>query len=330
MAHKNGIAMVFVFILCTIGMYACAPTQTQKPTTEELPIALATVTAEKLPVITATATAEKIPVYPATPTAEKLPVHPPTERPSITDTNMILIPKGEFLMGSAEIDKNAGSEEKPQHMVYLSDYYIDLTEVTNGMYRVCVDAGACSEPQEGTSYTREYYYDNTEYDDYPVINVDWYQARTYCEWRGSRLPTEAEWEKAARGIDGRIFPWGNSFDGKLANFCDNSCPFDWTDKNVDDGYPDTSPAYSYPSGASPYGLLNMAGNVYEWVQDWYLDTYYQNSPFENPLGPPDDEYHVVRGGSWSDGSIGLRVAYRSTNAPTDYSGSIGFRCASSP
>jgi formylglycine-generating enzyme required for sulfatase activity len=243
---------------------------------------------------------------------------------------MILIPKGEFLMGAAETDKNAGNEEKPQHSIYLSDYYIDLTEVTNGMYRACVEAGVCTVPKEGRSFTREHYYNDSDFDNYPVVNVDWNQASTYCAWRGARLPSEAEWEKAARGTDGRIFPWGSSFDGQLANFCDQSCPLEWADINIDDGYPDTSPVDSYTGGASPYGLLNMAGNVYEWVQDWYLDTYYPISPFENPLGPPYGEYHSVRGGSWSDGSIGLRVTYRSTNAATDYGGSMGFRCAYSP
>ncbi len=344
MARKYGPRILSIYILCAVGLYGCAtpltstpeaivekpPAPTTIPAAEKLPAATPIVpappTAEKLPAIAATATAEKLPAIQATMGADGL--HPLAA--FVSSIDMILIPKGEFLMGAAETDRSAGNDEKPQHFIYLSDYYIDPTEITNSMYQACVEAGVCTLPQERTSYTRENYYGNPDFDSYPVIHVDWNQARTYCEWRGARLPTEAEWEKAARGTDGRIFPWGISFESGLANFCDKNCPLNWADNNLDDGYPDTSPAESFPGGASPYGLLNMAGNVYEWVQDWYQETYYLNSPYENPLGPSTGVLHIVRGGSWSDGSNGLRVSYRSSNAPTDYSGSIGFRCAYSP
>jgi len=358
MAPKYGLALLIIFVLCAAGFYGCtAPsTPTLEPITDKPPASTTMPTAERLPVttpaMTAIPTVEKLPVYPATATstAEKLPVSTPTTISTVEkipvfpatstvaklppvaaqDTVMVLITQGEFLMGAAEADKNAGSDEKPQHMVFLSDYYIDSAEVTNSLYQACVEAGVCTLPQERTSYIRENYYGNPDFDSYPVIQVDWNQARTYCEWRGARLPTEAEWEKAARGTDGRIFPWGISFESRLTNFCDKNCPLEWADNNSDDGYPDTSPAESFPGGASPYGLLNMAGNVYEWVQDWYQETYYLNSPYENPLGPSTGVLHIVRGGSWSDGSNGLRASYRSSNAPADYSGSIGFRCAYSP
>jgi formylglycine-generating enzyme required for sulfatase activity len=225
---------------------------------------------------------------------------------------MVLIPAGEFLMGSTDADKDAASDEKPQHKVYLDAYDIDLTEVTNTMYRACVEAGVCSKPSCS-------YYDDSGRAQHPVVCVDWNQAVAYCEWRGARLPTEAEWEKAARGTDGRIYPWGESIECDRANYGGTyGC------------VGDTTKVGSYPSGASPYGLLDMAGNVWEWVQDWYLETFYQNTPFENPLGPSSGEYRVLRGGSWYGNDNYLRVAVRYNLNPTGQISSIGFRCGASP
>jgi len=179
---------------------------------------------------------------------------PPTLTPLPT---MVYVPAGEFIMGSDEGD----SDEQPVHTVYLDAFYIDKYEVTNAQYRRCVEAGAYSLPHSTDRYT------DPNYAEYPVVYVDWYQAEAYCRWAGKRLPTEAEWEKAARGTEGRIWPWGNAFDGSKVNSCDKNCPYDYNDASVDDGYADTAPVGSYPAGASPCGALDMAGNVWEWVAD---------------------------------------------------------------
>ena len=198
---------------------------------------------------------------------------------------LLYVPAGNFLMGPANSDPNAKSWEKPQHTVYLDAFWIDQTDVTNAMYSKCVSARACNLPTNLNSNTRSSYYGNSQFDNYPVIYVDWNMAKTYCEWTGRQLPTEAQWEKAARGMDGRTYPWGNNVpDDTLLNY------------NLNLG--DTTAVGQYPKGASPYGALDMAGNVSEWVADWFSDTYYQSSPSSNPIGPDTGTDRVVRGGSW--------------------------------
>jgi len=233
----------------------------------------------------------------------------------------VYVPAGEFLMGSADSDSLASSDEKPQHTVYLDAFWIDKTEVTNAMYALCVTAEACQPPGDTRSYTRDNYYGNSQYADYPVINVSWNDAQAYCQWAGRQLPTEAEWEKAARGINGRIYPWGNATpDSNLLNF------------NEQVG--DTTKVGSYPNGASPYGALDMAGNVWEWVNDWYHETYYSSSPAENPPGPSSGNYRVLRGGSWIyeaqwmyDAQQFVRAADRFWIGSDDGGIVFGFRCA---
>jgi formylglycine-generating enzyme required for sulfatase activity len=239
------------------------------------------------------------------------------------EPGMVFIPAGEFTMGSYL----GGDDEKPERKVFLDAFCIDQYEVSNAQYKECVDAGACNPPARTSSSTRLSYYDNLEYDNYPVIWVTWNDAQTYCKWRGKRLPTEAEWEKAARGTDGRLWPWGNSDpDGTKLNLCDVNCIYDWKEPQIDDGYQDTAPVGSFEAGKSPYGVYNMGGNVREWVADWFLPDYYSNAPDRNPPGPSSGEGRVLRGGSWRSDISVSRPTYRLWYSPGVQDEYIGFRC----
>jgi formylglycine-generating enzyme required for sulfatase activity len=235
----------------------------------------------------------------------------------VSGISMRLISAGEFAMGS---DNNNVPYEQPVHHVYLDAYYIDKYEITNAMYNVCVGKGICREPVY-------HWFDNDlRYSQNPVVYITWIMAKTYCEWRGARLPTEAEWEKAARGKDEFIYPWGNDFDALLSNFCDTNCS-NYVDRSKNDGYGKTSPVGTYPNGASPYGVFDMAGNAYEWVADWFDTNYYANSPSSNPLGPSNGQFRVLRGGSFGSSDIYVRTTSRwsaKENAVNEY---WGFRCA---
>jgi formylglycine-generating enzyme required for sulfatase activity len=242
---------------------------------------------------------------------------------------IVYVPAGEFTMGSdPETDPFFWGAESPSHQVHLDAFWIYRTEVTNGMYAACVEARPCNLPKDTNSLSRANYYGDPQYENYPVISVTWYQARNYCQWAGGRLPSEAEWEKAARGTDGRLFPWGDQTpNAGQANFCDRRCSnAAERDSSVDDGYADTAPVGNYPSGASPYGALDMAGNVWEWVADWHQVGYYRNSPYENPPGPAGGDRRGFRGGSWFNGPDGVRTVARSSRKPGDSYYSIGFRC----
>lgn len=249
-----------------------------------------------------------------------------TQISPIDGAEMVYVPAGEFTMGSDDGDSN----EKPVHTVSLDTYWIDKYEVTNALYKKCVGKGNCARPAETKSYTRNSYYSNSQYDIYPVIYVSWNDARDYCAWAGKRLPTEAEWEKAARGADGQIYPWGDEWDVRTTrrlNFSDKNNPTGPSDTFANDGYGDTAPVGSYQNGASPYGALDMAGNVWEWVNDLYDSAYYSTSPRENPQGPSSGQSRVLRGGSFDYLPSSARAAYRGFNAPDYRSSSLGFRCA---
>jgi len=224
---------------------------------------------------------------------------------------MVLVSAGEFTMGS----NDGASDENPVHNVYLDAFWIDKFEVTNALYKKCVDAGKCQPPSPTKSFTRDSYYGDARYDNYPVIYVSWNDASAFCSWAGKHLPTEAEWEKAARGTDGRVYPWGNTFDKNLLN-------------SFEGGKGDTTAVGSYLGGASPYSVMDMAGNVWEWVADWYSDNYYVSSPRNNPKGPSSGQSRVLRGGSWGDLRYLVRVSSRNYGySPVLRYYVIGFRCA---
>lgn len=229
------------------------------------------------------------------------------------NTEMVLVEAGEFLMGSDQAtDSYFWGAEGPSHTVFLDSYYIYKTEVTNAMYQACVDEKACPKPSQIYSATREDYFINSQYANYPVIYVSWVGALSYCQWAGAKLPTEAQWEKAARGIDGRMFPWGNELPApSLLNY----------------NASDTAEVGSFPQGVSPFGALDIAGNVLEWVNDRFQSGYYDVSPLENPIGPAGGNRRVIRGGAWEHLDISaLRTVARASLAESYTGNNIGFRC----
>lgn len=252
----------------------------------------------------------------STPTLNPAYIPPPCEVEGETWTSpadgmtLACIPAGEFRMGSNEND-----DESPVHTVYLDAFWMNQTEVTNAMYAQCVDAGKCNLPSD----TGRFY--DSGYQDHPVVYMSWHDAQAYCKWRGARLPTEAEWEKAARGgLEGKTYPWGDetpvctsgAINGAQYRSCDGQ----------------TVAVGSF--AANGYGLYDMSGNVWEWVADWYDSGYYGSSPSSNPAGPEEGSSRVLRGGSWFDYDRDLRLAYRSgMYFPNVSDNDNGFRCARS-
>lgn len=213
--------------------------------------------------------------------------------------DMALVPEGEFIMGLQSGEPL--SELNPLRRVYLKSFYIDVYEVTNALYHSCVDAGGCSAPSWNTDYPvtlhedGKRWYTAKDMDSYPVVGVTWQQAVAYCRWAGKRLPSSAEWEKSARGADGRTYPWGNEWDGKKAN---------WDDGGKVDGFIKIAPVGSFPSGKSPYGAMDMAGNVREWTDNF-----------------------VLRGGSWYSRPLSLRAGDPGHEFLVERDDDMGFRCA---
>jgi formylglycine-generating enzyme required for sulfatase activity len=224
---------------------------------------------------------------------------------------MVLIPSGEFVMGSS-----AASDERPAHRVYLDAYYLDAFEVTISRYAKFIESVTTQQaPHQWNTVNL------TEDGDRPVIGVNWSDADAYCRWTEKRLPAEAEWEKAARGTDGRKYPWGDEDPGEnVANF-GRCCG--WS------GFELLAVVGTHPAGKSPYGAFDLTGNVWEWVADWYDPQYYKTSPDRNPRGPSSGRDKVIRGSSWSNRVSDLRASIRDRVSPTYRNYSIGFRCAAS-
>ena len=267
----------------------------------------------------------EIPTPPTnTPPATAVPTRTPT--PTLTPTSvfgigseevsekdgmtLLYVPAGEFLRGSTENDKYAYSDEFPQRSIYLDAFWIDQTEVTNIMYKQCVENGDC-DPPNNTNY-----YNDNDYSSHPIVYVSWYDAEDYCKWAERRLPTEAEWEKAARGNNGLVYPWGNTFNSSLGNVNSNN----------------TMPVGSFTDNASPFGALDMASNVWEWVQDGYDGKYYDNdqSPRKNPFNTNEKRGKIFRGGGWYSNEGFGRSALRNYYGPNNIYYYLGFRCALSP
>ena len=238
---------------------------------------------------------------------------------ALEDTRMVKVPAGEFRMGcDKKGDPDCWAGEEPVHTVHVDAFSIDKYEVTFRRYQKCIDAGRCKEPGIGGACN----YGWPGKDDMPVNCVTWYQAEAFCKWEGKRLPTEAEWEKAARGTDLRRFPWGSAAP---------SCEYAAMDRpgagHMGCGTGDTLPVGSRPAGASPYGAMDMAGNLWEWTADWYDPFYYWNSPKRDPRGPGSGTYKTARGGDiYTRTPRALRTAVRFNYAPENYSIAVGFRC----
>ena len=235
---------------------------------------------------------------------------------------MVYVPAGEFLMGTSDADIERFKEifplrniarfdnERPQRTVFVDTFYIDKYEVTNKQYKQFLSE---------TGYKPKHYLDRLPYNtpNFPAVVLEWEDAAAYTVWAGKRLPTEAEWEKAARGTDGRFWPWGNEWDGTKLSGNDGT--------GLKDGYKETAPVGQFPQGASPYGAHDMAGNLWEWVSDWYDPNYYRTAPPNvNPQGPETGDGHVLKGGGWAENLDFTRCASRLGGNP----GSLlrGFRC----
>ncbi len=349
-----------IILLLLVGVASCAPMRSSRERDAlNTPVSLA---------LTETASAANIiSTQPSdTPTVTITFTAPPSDTPTSTHSptpeagatmvsekdgmTMVYVPAGSFLMGSSEeeidfvseycIEKQEQSnspytntrydpclisnydDERPQLEVYLDAFWIDRTEVTNAQFKQCVKEGQCLTPTKGCVPSNPTYFDS-EKGSYPVVCVDWNTAQAYCQWAGRRLPTNAEWEKAARGTDGRIYPWGN--DTPRCYLANTQACLAMADE-----------VGLRPEGASPYGALDMLGNVSEWVADWYDEDYYTYSPRENPPGPTswnsgiawkDWEIRVVRGGSWWTRPWMTRAAERQYR-PTEgtLGDKLGFRC----
>jgi serine/threonine protein kinase len=313
------------------------PSDTPSPTDTDTPTLTPTFTPQPTATATATPTATFTPQPTATPTATptttSTPTASPTQPPPIP-SGMVLIPAGNFIQGSSDAEIVAArqmcadgfggtcphplewfSDETPRRTVYLDAFYIDKLEVTNQQFAAFAAATNYQTDAEKKSESQTWRTFNTPgRENRPVIWISWNDANAYCQWAGKRLPTEAEWEKAARGTDGRIWPWSSNWENTRANTSDG-------------GPGDVTPVGSYPTGASSYGVMDMTGNVWEWVADWYDPHWYSNSPLQNPGSPPSGVSRVLRGGSFRNPPWEVRAVHRHSGGPDGYAPDHGFRCA---
>ncbi len=286
----HGIA--FTVVMLTFVLASCTSASTPTPTLPTATLPPATETP-----IPPTSTPTLAPVALAGPQAG-------TAMRWIDTSTLVYVPGGEFTMGNEVGDA-------PTRTVSVDGYWIQQTEVTYGMYAQCVASGACTPPTQEIGAP---VYTNLDYSSYPVVGVTWDQANAYCTWAQGQLPTEAQWEKAARGATGSTYPWGE--DGAACDYL-----------NFAGCVKHTTDVTDYPNGRSTYGLYDMAGNVYEWVQDWYSDAYYNTGPNTNPAGPDSGQYRAIRGSSFETDPSQVASAIRHYGAPTFHSPETGFRCA---
>jgi formylglycine-generating enzyme len=237
-----------------------------------------------------------------------------TPEPLAEDQKYVLVSGSKFLMGSEKGAPLSREDEYPQHEVILPSFFIMKREVTNAEYRSCMDAGVCTAPLQEEEGPTSFFMD-PNFNHWPVVGVDWFQAQMFCEWTDARLPSEAEWEKAARGRAGDTFPWGDEPPN-----CDLANSVDCQEET------NTVRVLSYPQGESPYKLTETAGNVSEWTADWYMPDYYTEQVTFAPYGPGDGELKVTRGGAWTDGPENLRAAARMPMDPLEQNENLGFRC----
>jgi formylglycine-generating enzyme required for sulfatase activity len=300
----------------TITAIQPPPTATPEPTDTPEPVILPTSTASIVPSLVPTEL-----------------ITGSTRISEIDQMEQVYVPAGDFIMGSDDPDAKRtieGGRAYPEihaHTVYLDGYWIDKYEVTNGQYALCVEAGVCKPPFNPTSENYPKYWDNPDYANYPVIWINWYMAKGYCEWAGRRQPTEAEWEKAARGTDGRKYPWGNDpISGERANFCDITCTRNIANGKYNDGYAGPAPVGSYPAGASPYGAMDMSGNVWEWNGTLIMP--YPYDPNDGREDPDVLGERSWRGGPYSNGIWWMRSSVRYRSVQSYWWMNLGFRCAS--
>ena len=293
-----------VEVMALLAIPTATPTATPSPTASPTPTRTPTHTPTATPSRTPTRTPTPTPRFTPTPTAT--PVAGGTGSGPVDGAVYVYIPAGEFERGSEGFSSN----EQPVKRIYVSAFWMKQTEVTNAEYGRCVAAKACPAPDNSI-------WDDSDKAEHPVTHVSWDNAVAYAEWAGGRLPTEAEWERACRGDDGRAYPWGNAAPGSsTANFGDSSRG--------------TTAVGSYPAGASPYGLLDMAGNVWEWTADWYDSGYYASAPQRDPSGPASGSSRVLRGGSFNNVASLVRCAYRNWGYPDARYDDGGFRVVLPP
>ncbi|MGB8644929.1 MAG: formylglycine-generating enzyme family protein [Anaerolineae bacterium] len=311
-----------------------APTQAATDTTTLAPTNTSTATLTPTRAATATNTAFLPSPTRTFPPATFAPTAPPPPPVAFQLTGLVNIPQGILRMGTPQ-QEQGDPDEKPQHDVLVYSYAIERLEVTNAQYQACVAARACPPPTRNSSYTRPSYFGNPAFANYPVVNVTWDGANAYCKWIGRRLPNEAEWERAARGVDnwrytftnvlGMPFEWNAIYHGSPLSFCEASCPLQNYWGSVNDGFADTAPVGAlWQDSSKGFGVQDMAGNVSEWTSNWYdPNAYTDGNDAGGPAGSTGAK--VYRGGSWADEP--RRNADRNSLAPNLSSDRLGFRCA---